>query len=238
MGRLLALTIDDSPTPLTGELAAFLQEKNLDAVFFCIGERLDRFPRAADALVRAGFLLGNHGFSHTAFSQMTLEEGLAEITATETRIEEVYRRNNAVRRAQVFRFPYGDKGGDHRKELQEFLSRKGFRPLEGLEITYPWYREGSLATDRDVFWTFDTQDYRLTDGQGTFAAADLLAHLEDPAPAQGGTLAGGTSDEILLMHDNEHTAKVFPGYYREILRRVEALGLVFSRPGTFSSPSG
>lgn len=227
--RQAVLTIDDSPCRTTGEFVAYLVSRNIDAVFFCVGQRLLEFPETADLLVRSGFTIGNHSLTHPRFSELTLPECEREIAETERIIEAVHQRTGIERRHRFFRFPYGDKGGDQRHALQEILARHGFRGIQNLSITYPWYSKHSLDTDRDVFWTFDALDYRLGSKAAPITMPDLLRHLESTSPASGGILNGGTSDEILLMHDHESTAALHPRYYEGIIERIEGFGVGFRK---------
>lgn len=229
--RQAVLTIDDSPSRITGEFAAYLMSRNIDAVFFCVGQRLLEFPETADLLVRSGFTIGNHSLTHPRFSALTFPECEREIAETERIIEAVHRRTGIPRRAKLFRFPYGDKGGgDNRDWIQATLARGGFAGIQNLSITYSWYSGHGLDTDRDVFWTFDALDYRLGSKAGPLTMPDLLKHLESTSPASGGILNGGTSDEILLMHDHESTAALHPRYYERILERIEGFGVGFRAP--------
>lgn len=227
--RHAILTIDDSPSRITGDFAAYLVSRNIDAVFFCVGDRLLEFPETADLLVRSGFTIGNHSLTHSRFSELTLPECEHQIAETERIIEAVHARNGIPRRAKLFRFPYGDKGGAQRPAIQEILVRHGFRGVQNLSITYPWYSAHSLDTDRDVFWTFDALDYRLGSKTAPLTMRDLHAHLESTSQESGGILNGGASDEILLMHDHESTAALHPRYYEEIIERIEAFGIEFRK---------
>jgi peptidoglycan/xylan/chitin deacetylase (PgdA/CDA1 family)/SAM-dependent methyltransferase len=235
--RNLLLTIDDSPTEQTPQLLDFLTQKNWHAIFFCIGEQLARYPDQADRIIRAGYPLGNHSFTHRGFSTLTLEECRSEIERTEAEIDQVYHRNGLPRTERYFRFPYGDKGGTNKAEVQALLGEFGFSGPRGLNIRYPWYVDHGLDADRDVFWTIDSMDYRLTSETGDFSFEDLWGRFNDPTPAQGGTLTAGTSDEIFLIHDHPHTEAKFPGYFPTILGKLEEYGVtVVSRsPGAKNS---
>ena len=223
--REAVLTIDDSPSAITEEILEFLKSKDIDCIFFCIGNRLVEFPETADLIVRSGFTIGNHSLAHPRFSELTLAECEREIAETETIVEAVYARNRIERRTKCFRFPYGDKGGDNRSRIQEILGRGKFTGIQNLSITYPWYSEHSLDTDRDVYWTFDALDYRLGSSHAPISMRELYEHLENTSPASGGILNGGASDEIVLMHDHETTAAIHPRYYEAIIQKIEAFGI-------------
>lgn len=59
------LTFDDGPHPTyTPEVAAILGAAAAPALFFCVGENIERHPEVAKALLAAGHALGNHSHRH------------------------------------------------------------------------------------------------------------------------------------------------------------------------------
>lgn len=58
--RLVALTIDDGPSPATPEILDVLDEFGVRATFFVIGEQLRTHPELARRLVAEGHELGHH----------------------------------------------------------------------------------------------------------------------------------------------------------------------------------
>ena len=61
----VALTFDDGPHPeYTARIAEILSKEGAWATFFCVGQRVERYPGLATALHRAGHGLENHSFSH------------------------------------------------------------------------------------------------------------------------------------------------------------------------------
>lgn len=64
-GRVVYLTFDDGPIPeetpwVLDQLAAY----DAKAVFFCVGENLERYPNVARQVLAAGHRLGNHTHRH------------------------------------------------------------------------------------------------------------------------------------------------------------------------------
>ena len=84
----VALTFDDGPGPLTGELLEILREKDVPATFFLCGYRLEQFPEAAALLANTDHELGVHGYSHTAMSKLSDEVLRDELTKTRALILE------------------------------------------------------------------------------------------------------------------------------------------------------
>src|SRR5215469_6802840 len=61
----VAITIDDGPDPeVTVRVLDLLDEHAARATFFCIGERVDRHPALARAIVARGHEIGNHSYRH------------------------------------------------------------------------------------------------------------------------------------------------------------------------------
>lgn len=62
----LSLTFDDGPDPdSTPVLLDLLGEKNVQAAFFCVGERVERYPEIARRIHEEGHLIGNHTHAHS-----------------------------------------------------------------------------------------------------------------------------------------------------------------------------
>lgn len=222
------LTIDDGPSTLTREFVDFLVAEGIPAVLFFQGNYLEQHPEAALFALESGMTVGNHGFSHRGFSSLNPVEAEAEVARTEEFLEALHQKAGVRRSLRLFRFPYGDKGGAHRGLHAELLARWGFDRLDTSGITYPWF--DPIRTDRDVFWTFDTGDYKVANPDYATSWGDLLAHLDEAHPAQGGSLVEGDSEEIVLIHDHPYTEGLQPGYYRDLIRGIRDRGVEFVRP--------
>ena len=104
----LILTIDDGPTNATLEIASFLKEKNIPAVFFCLGCQIEKHPDVAVEVCKMGFDLQNHSYSHPQFSLLSKKEIEEEITKTEVLLESTYEKAGVKRERKLFRYPYGE----------------------------------------------------------------------------------------------------------------------------------
>lgn len=62
---VVALTIDDGPTPQTTALLDALKQHGVPASFFCIGARLEAEQDLAARAIREGHELCNHTYSHS-----------------------------------------------------------------------------------------------------------------------------------------------------------------------------
>ena len=62
----VCITIDDGPDPeVTPQVLAILAEHRAHATFFCIGERVERFPQLARACIEQGHAIENHSQRHS-----------------------------------------------------------------------------------------------------------------------------------------------------------------------------
>ncbi len=62
--KVVALTFDDAPTSQTGSVLRILDDLDVRATFFVIGEALERDAQAGRRIVEEGHELGNHSYSH------------------------------------------------------------------------------------------------------------------------------------------------------------------------------
>jgi peptidoglycan/xylan/chitin deacetylase (PgdA/CDA1 family) len=65
----VALTFDDGPDPLvTPQALDMLDRAGAKATFFCIGERVRRFPALAREIVARGHAVENHSYAHSPYA--------------------------------------------------------------------------------------------------------------------------------------------------------------------------
>jgi len=61
----IAITFDDGPVPgNTEKILEILNQYNVHATFFCIGNRVDEHPALTKRIYNEGHLLGNHSYWH------------------------------------------------------------------------------------------------------------------------------------------------------------------------------
>lgn len=118
------LTIDDIPSRNTPEIVDCLREKGIKAVLFATGEHLERYPAEAQYAVKNGMIVGNHSYSHRAFSGLTLEEGIWEIERCEAVLDKLYEDSGVKRIFRPLRFPYGDKGEATRRHCSNICGKR------------------------------------------------------------------------------------------------------------------
>ena len=226
MSRLI-LTIDDIPQKVTVPLVDYLSEMNIPAIFFAVGENLEKDPEPAVHALKKGFLTGNHSYSHPAFSKLTFEEAVEEIRKTEELLDRVYSAAGTERIRKFFRFPYIDKGGDKREKYQAFLREEGFSKLKDTEVRAPGYFRDGWDKEIDTACSFDCQEYNIP--PGTMTIEDVLRRLREGDAGMGSSVTGDET-QIVLLHSHDDTDKLVPGYYRIILEEILRLGGEFISP--------
>lgn len=229
------LTIDDVPSRNTPAIVDELCARNITAIMFAVGMNVERFYDEAVYAVRKGMIVGNHSYSHAAFSAITLEEGIGEIEKCEAILERVYQDAGVERKHRPFRFPYGDKGGANKEALQNYLAQNGFDKVDDRHLPYDWWRENSLDKDIDTLWTFDFEEYR-TQNDETFSRDSVWEKMNDANPKLGAALYGENQRHILLMHAFDETEAVWPGYCRELLDELQRRGVTFDPPAFIRIP--
>ncbi len=61
----IAITFDDGPDPeITPQILDILDQYHAKASFFCIGEKVAKFPEVAKEIVRRGHTIENHSYHH------------------------------------------------------------------------------------------------------------------------------------------------------------------------------
>ena len=96
----VALTFDDGPGPLTGELLDTLRAAGAHATFFLVGNRLADWPHVARAETELG-VVGNHSWSHPRLTEIPRWVAWLELARTQALMDE-----QLGWRPRLFRAPY------------------------------------------------------------------------------------------------------------------------------------
>ena len=100
--KLVSLTFDDGPTKYTNELLKILERNHSRATFFILGNNI----RGNEDMIRDirshGNEIGIHGYSHKAFTNMSVEDVDAEIIGTFNMLDRL-----GVKPSNIVRPPYG-----------------------------------------------------------------------------------------------------------------------------------
>ncbi|MGB8707461.1 MAG: polysaccharide deacetylase family protein [Dehalococcoidia bacterium] len=102
--KVVALTFDDGPNePYTSEVLDILDEYNVKATFFVVGENVELYPETAKRIVAEGHILGNHSYSHNANHALT-EYGAKDLVVAEKAIYDT-----VGVKPHLYRPPHGKK---------------------------------------------------------------------------------------------------------------------------------
>ncbi|MGM0551977.1 MAG: polysaccharide deacetylase family protein [Bacteroidota bacterium] len=220
MNKVALLTIDDSPNEFTHEKVDLLEKHCVPAIFFCLGDSIDKYSESLVYAVKKGFVIGNHSYSHQQFSRLSVKRCIEEIKATDELISKIYRKAKVPQGVKYFRYPYGIKGDIvlgspkmlllkcNRKFLtiEENLKKLNYGRLNmsGCKFRYP---ESLMCYNRDVFWTFDIREWLI------FKKDASLKSIEKRIDKN---LSYNKGKEIILMHD--HIGSHL--YFEHLLKRL------------------
>ena len=111
----VALTFDDGPYPkYTERLLAILDDENIRATFFVIGQDVDKYPELLKLIVAKGHQVGNHTYFHSRLVGLSEEKILLEIERTQNLINQ-----SGYKGEFLFRPPGGKIGSRARKIIEE-----------------------------------------------------------------------------------------------------------------------
>lgn len=228
------LTIDDFSSKNTPAIVDYLKEKGIVPIFFATGQNVERNYEEAVYAVKQGMIVGNHSYSHPAFSSISVEACMEEIEKCEKVLDRLYQDSGVKRTYRPFRFPYGDKGGDHKAALQTYLKEQGFHKVEDRHLSYPWWKENGLDRDIDTFWTFDFAEYNIRPGSDV-TRDSVWEKMHDEKPEYGAVLFGENNRHILLLHAHDETEEMLPEYYKLFIEHLLENGVTFDEPKFQSS---
>jgi peptidoglycan/xylan/chitin deacetylase (PgdA/CDA1 family) len=227
--KLAYLTIDDAPTKDFKKKVDFLLEKNIPAIFFCVGEKIKQFEEDVIYAIKKGFIIGNHSYTHRYFSDLEVEECFEEIKKTDEIIDELYAKAEVKRPTKLFRFPHLDKGAhenskvyekdwlngsnfEKKQKIQDYLKKLGYSQPKFQNINLKWFNEKKLLQDIDVFMTFDQMEYWLDNKDAPYGLSEekaILDRMDEDFPEEGRSLNHKETADIIMIHDMEHTTPLF-----------------------------
>ena len=86
--KVIALTLDDGPTPRTAEILETLKALDIPATFYLCGNMMEERPEDAKAIAAAGHEIGNHSYSHRHMVFVSYDFCAREIEDTSRLIRE------------------------------------------------------------------------------------------------------------------------------------------------------
>jgi peptidoglycan-N-acetylglucosamine deacetylase len=87
--KLVALTFDDGPGPLTMKFLALLNRLDAPATFYVQGSLLERYPEVLKATIAGGHELGVHAWSHRDLREVWGADFQREVFGTQAAIKEI-----------------------------------------------------------------------------------------------------------------------------------------------------
>ena len=145
--KTLLLTFDDGPDPrFTPRLARVLRLAHVPAAFFVVGSRVVQHPEVVRSLVRDGFEVGNHTFTHSNPAALPGWQARLEVDMTDKAIA-----GATGRRVRLFRPPYSSTPASvTRQQAQAYasLARRGYVVTLSTIDTRDWSRPGVPAIVR------------------------------------------------------------------------------------------
>jgi peptidoglycan/xylan/chitin deacetylase (PgdA/CDA1 family) len=111
--KALYLTFDDGPHPtITPAVLDLLADFNAKATFFCIGDRVKRYPEIMERIVAEGHSIGNHTHHHVNGWNSSISDY----------VEEVHQASSMIP-SKLFRPPYGRI----KRKQADLLENEGYK---------------------------------------------------------------------------------------------------------------
>jgi len=95
-------TFDDGPDPIyTPQILSILKKNTVSAIFFMVGDQIERYPDIAREVAQEGHFIGNHTFNHPNIADISDTRLRLELNSTQRFIESTTGRSTIL-----FRAPY------------------------------------------------------------------------------------------------------------------------------------
>jgi len=107
--KVIYITFDDGPvSEVTPQILDLLDEYEVKATFFCVGENVTKFPEVYAEVIRRGHRIGNHTFNHLKGIHVSETEYVGNVQEAAEYID-----------SKLFRPPYGRITFKQKKKLRE-----------------------------------------------------------------------------------------------------------------------
>lgn len=236
--KVVYLTYDDGPNKGFVEKIDYLNSKEIKAMWFCQGCRLEENLEDAIYAIKSGHIIANHSYDHPHFSELTMEQAREQIQSTEMLIEKAYEQAGTKQPFKCFRFPYLDMGAGSdtfppdmkdKKTImyQQLLKDMGYVYPNFDGITYEWYRVLGFEDTVSVEGCLDTDDWRINEEADDIEAVyqEVLAGFDKVNPDFGFGLNTAGSNELVVLHEF-----VAFKYFTGIVEKLVEKGVTFSLP--------
>lgn len=228
------LTIDDVSTKNTPKIIDFLNSKKITPIMFCWGKQLEKYPDEAIYALKHGAILQNHTYSHHFSSKISFKEFVEDVEKNEKILSDIYKKAGVNRPFKLFRFPYGDIGGENRAKIQQYLKEQGFSHID--DSAFPEGAYGDIGYQGqkeclDVLWTFDFAEYNMRPNKN-FTFEDVVKRVDAafPKSAQNTPASSTQASGIVIIHDHEESEDIHPSYFSELINMLLDRGVRFVEP--------
>ena len=117
--KKVALTFDDGPNPdYTEILLEGLEQRDVKATFFLLGEEAEKYPEIVEQIHEKGHMIGVHSYEHVNLAGLSEAAAMEQVNKTNDIIEKL-----TGERAEFIRPPYGcwKEGLDKKTSMIEVL---------------------------------------------------------------------------------------------------------------------
>lgn len=112
--KLLALTFDDGPCEYTTDLLNVLEQNQVKATFFMLGDQLEEYgSQTIPKMVEMGCQIGNHSYDHTTMTKLSTAECVEQFQKTDQLLQSY----GASEGSSVVRFPYGSFTTEQKQQV-------------------------------------------------------------------------------------------------------------------------
>jgi len=107
--KVIYVTFDDGPVPeVTPLVLDLLDEYNIKATFFCVGENVEKYPEIYNEVLKRGHHTGNHTYNHLKGISVSTDEYVANVQKAAERID-----------SNLFRPPFGRIKNKQKRALRD-----------------------------------------------------------------------------------------------------------------------
>lgn len=96
--KLVAITYDDGPSANTTRLLNILEEYNVKATFFVVGQQAETYPDIVKREDELGMEIGSHTYDHTYLSRVSAEEIEVAMSKNEETLTEIIGHGTTIMR--------------------------------------------------------------------------------------------------------------------------------------------
>lgn len=166
--KTIYLTFDDGPIPeVTPWVLNVLEQYNIKATFFCVGNNIQKYPHWLEAIHQQGHSIGNHTCNHKNGFSTSKQEYLKDVVKAQDILNRLLPYTTPY-----FRPPYGRLTFSQAKEISKTHKIVMWSVLSGdfdtqqsgktvLEKTIQYTKPGSIVVFHDSIKAFARLEYAL-----------------------------------------------------------------------------